>query len=110
MLTRQGVRKLFSEASKRKHPHMSSTARKAMLLADDARERKKVALYLLQSLRRASKTLPITDDTDMAVVFTCTERLPEHQNRWTAATSSQSTSEMAAFAKKFPLAHETGAW
>jgi hypothetical protein len=109
MLSRRRVRKLFSEASKRKHPLMTATARKEMLLASDARERKGVALHVLSSLRRASKTQPITDTTDIAMIFTCTERQPE-QNRWCAADSTQyqTTSEMSAFEKQYPLAHETG--
>jgi hypothetical protein len=99
------VKKLFFEASKRKHPRMSSTARKEMLLAEDAKERKNVALYLLHSLRCATKTLQITDATDIAVIFPRTEKLPE-QSRWHTVVSSQcqSTSEMAAFEKQFPLA------
>ena len=105
-LSRGHVKKLFFEASKRKHPHMSSTARKEMLLAVDAKARKQVALHLLHSLRCAAKTLQITDGTDIALIFPCAEKLPEQSSsRWHTVVSSQcqSTSEMGAFEKQFPL-------
>merc|ERR1711990_1127681 len=66
------VRKLFVEAAKRKHPCLSTSARNALLLRSDddgGRERKRIALYLLSSLRRTTKTCEVTNATEAAVIF-----------------------------------------
>ena len=97
------VRKLFVEAAKRKHPCLSTSARNALLLRSDddgGRERKRIALHLLSSLRRTAKTCEVTNATEAAVIFADDESRQFEQDRWSAPSQYQSTQEMAAFAMR----------
>lgn len=68
-LSSKRVRELLSEAARRQYPKLEPSERLELLLQDDPKERRKIALKVVQALRCAAKSTTISDDIDVHALF-----------------------------------------